>query len=1090
MFRFLISALFLSLPIWAQFDTATVLGTIKDPSDHVIASAKVSLLNLEDGTQQSTTTDNQGNYQFLKVRIGQYSLRAEAPGFKAATAERFTVTVNAHQRVDLALTVGSVTETVTVSGAAAVLETDSSDRGQVIATKQILDLPLNGRSYADLTLLAPGVRKSGLEDGSLTSRDASYNVNGQRSAFNNFVLDGVDNNAYGTSNQGFSNQVVQLNPDAVAEYRVATNNYSAEYGRASGAVINATIRSGTNSFHGSAWEFVRNTELNAVGFFQPLGGVKPVYQQNQFGASGGGRIIRDKLFFFVDYEGLRRVQRALTFATVPTPAYKAGNFGIPIKNPYTGQIYADGVVPVSAMSNFARAVLNALPDPNAAGFSNNYLSTPRASIVDNKGDWKIDYIPNQKLTAFVRYSQREANLFVPGNIPGPAGGNNNGTVHEFNQQIAAGLTYSLSPTALIEGRLGISWFDGGKIPIGLGEPSLLAANGIGGLPTDANVVSALNSQSVSGYSQFGRQGSNPQFQNPFVVNPKVNFSKFLGKHTLKMGYEYQDITTTIDDFNPVFGQDSYNGLFSAPSNASPTTAQRLAYGLSDFMFGARDSYSLNNFVIIDLKQRMHFGYLQDDFKVLPSLTLNLGIRYEFATPQWVADNRLANFDPATRSLIQAKSGSIYDRALVNPRKNDWAPRFGFAWRAMPKTVVRGGYGISWIHFNRAGGENLLAYNGPNIVNAVFNQSPANLSLCASAAAANGTCFRPTQLGYPDNFAVPANFNPLNAQSRYIPKDNPDGYVQSWHFNIQREITPSLVIDAAYVGSHGVHLMALGDLNQAVPNQPGQSLSLQARRPISNFNTIEVAEAVGFSSYHSFQLKVEKRYSQGLYMLNSFTWGKAIDNASGHLEALNGDNSRVNLASLHNDKGVSSYDQTLNNTTAIVWDLPVGHGRTYMSNANRIADGVLGGWQLSVINTAVSGLPVNLSYSPTSAFQVSGLVTYRPNIVGDPKTPGGGPTNYLNPANVLIPTDVSHPFGNAGRNIVRAPGLVQPDLAMHKQFRLWSESSKLEVRAEAFNAINRTNLGAPDGNRSNGSFGTITTLAGPARQLQFGMKLYF
>ena len=1091
MLRSSIALLFIGASVcFAQFDTATVLGTIHDPSGHVITSSKVTLANLADGTQQNAATDAEGNYQFLKVRIGEYSLRAESPGFKAATADRFTVTVNARQRVDLTLPVGNVTESVTVSGAAAVLETDSSDRGQVMATRQILDLPLNGRSYADLALLAPGVRKSVLEDGSITSRDASYNVNGQRSAFNNFVLDGVDNNAYGTSNQGFSNQVVQINPDAVAEYRVATDNYSAEYGRASGAVINATIRSGTNSYHGSAWEFVRNTQLNAVGFFKPTGGVKPVFQQNQYGAAFGGRILKDKLFFFVDYEGLRRVQRSLTFATIPTAAYKAGNFGTAVKNPYTNAVFADGIVPASQMSAFAKAVLAALPDPNLPGLSNNYQSLPRASINDDKGDWKIDYIPNQKLNGFVRYSHREANLYVPGNIPGAAGGNNNGDVHQFNQQLAAGVTYSFSPTSLIEGRLGISWFDGGKTPIGAGQPSLLAANGIGGLPTDPLVVSTLNSQAVTTFSQFGRQGSNPQFQNPFVVNPKVNYSKYLGRHTLKMGYEFQDITTTIDDFNPVYGQDTYNGLFSNPGVASPSTAQREAYALTDFMYGARDSYSLNNFVIIDLRQQMHFAYLQDDFKVNSKLTLNLGIRYEYGTPQWVADNRLANFDPATKTLLQAKSGSIYDRALVNPRKNDWAPRFGFAYRLMDKTVIRGGYGISWIHFNRMGGENLLAYNGPGIVNATFSQSPTNLSLCAGSSSANGTCFRPTQLGYPDNFAVPANFNPLNAQSRYIPKDNPDGYVQSWHFNVQREITPTLVVDAAYVGSHSVHLMILGDWNQAAPNQPGQNLSLQARRPIANFNAIEVAMGAGFANYQSFQMKIEKRYSEGLYLLNSFTYGKGIDNASGHLEANNGDNSRVNMADIRSEKGISSYDQKFNNTTAIAYDLPFGKGKKHMSSANRLVDGLAGGWQLSLINTMASGLPVNLSYSPSSQFQVSGLPTYRPNLSGDPVTPGGGPTNYLNAATVLIPTDPSHPFGNAGRNIARGPGLVQSDLAAHKQVQLWSEASKLEFRVEAFNFMNKTNLGAPDGNRSNGSFGTITSLSTPARQVQFGMKLYF
>lgn len=1084
--------------LFAQFDSATVLGTIKDPQGNVVANSKVTLSNIATGVQQSANTDTAGDYQFFNVRIGEYTLKAESAGFKTATAKAFKVTVNARQRVDLSLEVGQVTESVEVSGAAAVLETDSSERGQVIATRQILDLPLNGRSYADLALLAPGVRKSVLQTGDISSnRDASYNVNGQRSAFNNFIIDGLDNNAYGTSNQGFSNQVVQLSPDAVQEYRVATDNYSAEYGRASGAVVNVSVRSGSNGFHGAAYEFLRNTQLNAVGFFQPTGGVKPVYQQNQFGATNGGRIIKDKLFYFVDYEGQQRVVRTLQFATLPTAAYKAGNFGTPVKNPYTGEIFNNGIVPASQMSAFSKAVLAALPDPNlpcAAGLlacSNNYESLPRGAVDENKGDWKIDYVPNSKLSVFSRYSHRVANLYVPGNIPGPAGGNNNGNVHQFNQQIAAGATYTISPTSVVEARLGFSWFDGGKFPIGVGQPSLLTANGITGLPTDPLIAGSLNSQSVSGYSQFGRQGSNPQFQNPYVINPKLQWSKFLGRHTLKMGYEYQNIITTIDDFNPVYGSDGYGSRFSNPGNASATTAQNLAYSLSDFMYGARDSYNLNNFVIIDLHQYMHFGYLQDDFKVNQKLTLNLGIRYEFATPQWVADNKLANFDPATKTLLQAKSGSLYDRSLVNPRTNDWAPRFGFAYRLMNKTVVRGGYGISWIHFNRAGGENLLAYNGPAIISASISQSLSSLPLCTSASQAAGVCFRPTQLGYPDNFAVPANFNPLNAQARYIPKDNPDGYVQSWHVNLQREITPSLVIDAAYVGSKGVHIMVLGDWNQAAVQQPNATLSLQARRPISNFSGIEVAFGDGYSSYHALQFKVEKRFSKGFYLLNSFTWSKGIDNASGHLETSSGDNSRVNIRNLAADKGLSGYNQPFNNTTSLVYDLPVGKGRQFLANANRIVDGIVGGWQLSAINSAVSGLPINLNYSPASNYTTSGLITFRPNITGNAYTPNGSWQSFLNPASVTIPPTAANPnpYGNAGRNTLRAPGTIQADVAMHKSVRLWSETSKLEFRAEAFNVVNRTNFTAPDGNRSNATFGTITSTF-PARQVQFAMKLYY
>ena len=799
----------------AQFDTATVSGVVRDPAAAVVVNSKVTLENVATGVTKIVATDQNGSFTFFDVRIGRYKLKAEAPGFKAAVAEEFTVTVNAHQRVDMRLEVGAVTESVEVLGAASVVETDSSSRGHVIANQSIVNLPLNGRSYADLALLAPGVRKSVLEDGTVSSRDASFNVNGQRSALNNFLVDGVDNNAYGTSNQGFSNQVVQLTPDSVAEFRVETSNYSAEYGRAAGAVINAATKSGTNSYHGSAWEYLRNTDLNAVGFFKPTGGIKPVYQQNQFGASFGGPVKKDKLFYFLDYEGLRRVQRALTFATVPTADQKAGRFGIPIRNPLTGSLFTDGNLPSSEVSSFARSVLDALPLPNLPGISNNYQSLPRANISDNKGGARADYYFTDKITGYFRYSHRLDEIYVPGNIPGPAGGNNNGNVRILNKQMSPGATWTVNSSTTVEARLGVTWTEGGKSPIGLGEPSLLEANGITGLPTDPRVKGALNSQSVGGgFSQFGRQTSNPQFQNPFVVNPKVNIGKLIGRHTLRIGYEFQTIHTAIDDFNPVYGNDTYSGQFSRPAGTAtngPAAAQ-LAYNLADFMTGARSSYELNNYVIVDYRQRMNFAYVQDDFKVNRKLTLNLGLRYEYATPQWETDNHLANFDPGTNSLIPAKNGGIYDRALVQPRRHYFAPRVGLAYQILPKTVIRSAYGISYVHFNRLGGENLLAYNGPYIVDALINQDVANLPVCPSKTSDPTTCFRPTQMGYPDNFAVPANFNPIRTQARYIPKDNPTGYIQSWHFTVQRELTKDMVLDVAYVGNRGTHIMILADWN--------------------------------------------------------------------------------------------------------------------------------------------------------------------------------------------------------------------------------------------------------------------------------------
>ena len=646
----------------------------------------------------------------------------------------------------------------------------------------------------------------------------------------------------------------------------------------------------------------------------------------------------------------------------------------------------------------------------------------------------------------------------------------------------------------MEARLGVTWTEGGKSPIGLGDASLLADNGITGLPTDPRVKGALNSQSVNGFSQFGRQGSNPQFQNPFVIDPKINLGKLFGRHTLRVGFEYQRIDTAIDDFNPVYGSDSYSGQFSKTAGSTTLSSAQLsqAYGLADFMTGARSSYELNNYVIVDYRQRMYFAYVQDDFKATRKLTLNMGLRYEFATPQWEKDNHLANFDPATNSLIPATGGSLYNRSLVQPRHKYFAPRIGLAYQILPKTVIRSAYGISYVHFNRLGGENLLSYNGPYIVDAQISQDIANLPVCASASADPVTCFRPTQMGYPQNFAVPSNFNPLRAQARYIPSDNPTGYIQSWHFTVQRELAKDLVLDAAYVGNRGTHLMILGDWNQARPNSSlAENLSLQARRPIQNFAAIEVAYGAGYSNYNAMQVKLEKRYSAGLTFINSFTWSKGIDNASGHLEANNGDNSRANIRDLAHEKGVSGYDQPFNDTLSGVWTLPFGRGKQIGNNWNRLTDSFLGGWELTLINTLTSGLPLNITYSPTGQFQVSGLPSMRPNYVSGFSlvTAEGSRTtsNYLDKNAVATPTDPSK-LGTLGRNVARGYGLFQLDLGLHKEFSI-TERIKTQFRAEVFNTTNQTNFGAPSTNMSGSTYGTITSTF-PARQLQFALRVSY
>ncbi len=576
-----------------------------------------------------------------------------------------------------------------------------------------------------------------------------------------------------------------------------------------------------------------------------------------------------------------------------------------------------------------------------------------------------------------------------------------------------------------------------------------------------------------------------------VYNPKVNYTKVMGRHSVKTGYEFQTIATEIDDFSPKYGSDGYSGRFSQVPGSATNNLQFLA----DFMFGARSAYSLATPAIVNYRQKMHFLYVQDDFKLSPKLTLNMGMRYEFATPQWERDNRLTNFDPATNQFVNPTSGGIFARSTIRPDRNNFAPRLGLAWSVMPKTVIRSAYGISYIHFNRMGGENLLAYNLPHILNpGVDSQLPPAVNngqrLCTSTAQGPNDCFRATEQGYPDNFLSLANIRVINTRTNHIPSDLRTGYNQNWHFTIQRDLGKDFVFDIGYVGTRAVKLMILGDFNQARPNNPGEALSLQARRPIQAFGYIQSAFGGGFLNYHALQTKIERRFASGVYFLNSFTWSKAIDNASGHLEAQNGDNSRVNYRDLRNERGLSGYDQRLNNTTTLIYDLPFGKSRKFGSSWNRGADAAIGGWRLTAINFATSGIPVNLSYGPAATFQVSGAPTYRPNVIGDPLVPSDQRKAefWLDPTKVLLPTDVSRPFGNAGRNAVKGPSLHQFNLGLHKDFSI-TETHKIEFRVEAFNLLNKTNFASPNANRSSNAFGTITS-AQAAREIQFALRYAF
>jgi hypothetical protein len=1054
---------------FAQFETAALVGTVTDGSGGIVADALITATNVDTGVTMTRRTDTNGRYEFVTLRIGNYLITAEKAGFAIALAENIRLEVGARQRVDLGLQVGQLTERIEVSAAATLLETDTSQRGQIITGEQTRALPLNGREYSSLALLTTGVRLSALNTGGFTPREGSFNVNGLRSTFNNFMIDGVDNNAYGTSNQGFSNQVMQPSPDAVGEFKVVTNNMSAEYGRSAGATINVAYASGTNRIRGSAWEFVRDTALNATGFFKPANGQKPPLERHQFGGVIGGPVVRNRAFFFADFERFDQMRGLATSSTIATMAQRQGIMNVDVRNPITGQMYPAGTpIPMTA---FARKVLNDLPAPTNSGTANNYVVLQQFDNVTDKFGGKVDVTINPQLTAFGRFGYRDADIFDQPPIPLPSGGAGNAETYVTNKQLAAGMTFVSSAASLFEARFGWSRTTAGKNPAALGSTSALDAYGITGLPTDPRVSGGLPTQITTVHSDLGRQATNPQWQYPTVYNPKVNYTWIAGRQSLKTGYEFQHIQTEVQDVNPLYGRDTYNGQFTRPAGVAANTI----YNLSDFMFGLRSNYALSNILVANLRQNMHFLYLQDDFRANDQLTLNLGVRYEYATPWIERDNILSNFDPATRTMVLARDGSLEDRATIKPDRNNFGPRLGLAYTLNSKTVARGGYGISYVHFHRAGGANVLPINGPQVINAVVVQSDP-LS----------PTFRRTEQGYDPGLTDPSRFNPLAANITYMPNDYHSSQVQSWFASVQREIGPRMIVDVAYVGNRADDMLLFANFNQAAPNNAAGTIPLQARRPIPDFADITYSFNGGKSRYHALQAKVDWRVRSGFSLLSSLTLSQTKDNGAGSLENPNGNfPAPQDINNLEADFGLSAYHQPYNSTTSLIWTTPFQN--VWARD-----------WQIAAINSVYSGEPVTFVYTPLPAFQVSGIAqdfrganNYRPNVIGDPYAPEGERTvqNWFNRNNVVVPTDPSQPFGNAARNSVRGPAFWQIDLALSRRIPMPWPSGSVEFRAEFFNLLNRTNFRAPNGNRSAAAFGTITSTYDP-RQAQLGLKVGF
>jgi len=1129
--------LFSFTPLHAQYENGSLVGTIRDASGATIPGAAVKITNNDTAAVSETKTNGAGDYEFPSLRVGIYTVSASAPNFSDAVAQNITVSVGNRQHIDLTLKIGGTQVTIEVTDVALQIETETSERGQNITNYQSEAFPLVSRNYSDLLALIPGSRQA--PTAALTSsvssllRAGSFNVNGQRSMFNNFLLDGIDNNAYGESNQGFDNQIIAVPPDSVAQFQVVTNNESAEYGRASGATINVASQSGTNRIHATLYEFIRNTDLNAAGFFKPLvvGGTgittpfkKPTFNRNQYGFNVGGPIVKDKLFFFLDYEGFRQVLKPLSVLTLPTQNELYGGLSgsissptpllvVPVKNASTGTVYpANTPIPTGAINPLSLQIIKDFASISSSlpvsGLSTTGLASNDYSVevpfTDNadKGDLRFDYQIDPASSAFLRISDRKEDGVNYPSIPIPLDGQTNGKIRILDQQIALGYTHLLGANKVLDVRMGLDRTKAGKYNLSIGNT---AFNFIPGLPTtNAVVAGGLPSLGITGFTGFGRQSTNPQWQDPALIDPKVGFTWVRGSHSLKFGYEYEHIWMAVNDNNPLYGSWTYGGGYS---NGGGSTVSDTYW--ADFLFGTTNAYSLANFYEAHLTQSIHSLYAQDDWKVSPSLTLNLGLRWEYGSPYADLYHRISNFDPGTQTVLTTTPGAVagngitpvslsgtYGKTLVDPDYKDFAPRVGFAYAIDPKTAIRGGFGISYAHYTRAGSGDILGINAPQAQFASVTQiTPTVTNHCSTPLPAQiiatGTtvpsCYATADQGYPSGLVT--SFNSATDNITYIPKNTRDSYVESYFLSIQRSLSKNTLVDIAYVGSHGVKLQGFLNANQKNP-------ALGFARPYSSWPS-DITEALNefYSHFDSLQAKYEQRFVGGLTLLNSFAWEHSLDNASASLEGntpspQDGNNIRADYAQ-------SDYNLPIANITSLVYELPFGHGHTFLAGDNPLVNGVIGGWQISAINTMQAGTPFNITYSPNGSQAVSpqisatyrGANEYRPDIVpGQAVTQGRGNraanTGYVNYINfnafVLPPIkdaagNVLSPFGDASRNPGRTPAYYQTDLALNKKFSTPIEGLKIEFRSEFFNIFNHTNLYLPG--TISGTQGTTTqTLA--------------
>ncbi len=1128
--------------------TAQITGRITDSSGAVIRGANITVTQVDKGVKRDATSSEEGYYTVPLLQPGTYEVTTETAGFKPVTRSGITLRVEQVARIDFTLEVGGVQEKVTVTGEPPLLEASTSSVGQVVDNQKIVDLPLNQRDPLTLALLTPGV--IGSVGRGFTGLRIS--INGGRMATNEILLDGIPSAPpINVSN----NATVVPSVDAVQEFRVQTSNYSAEFGLSGGGIINLIYKSGTNELHGSLYEFLRNSVLDANNFFANRNGVPLAsFKRNQFGGSIGGPVVlpgydgHNKTFFFASYEGLRERAGANLLSTVPTEAMRRGDFSqfrdaagqpILIFDPVTTRAAGSGFVrdafpgntiPANRIDPVARNILGYYPLPNRPGDANtglNNLAASGSAPYDiNQWDVKIDQnlSDRQRFAARVSRSVHD-NTFLPVFFRGgdTALAQNSLAATTVSHNVAFDYNLIVSPTYLINFRAGYARliFDvrtpsDGFDPTQLGFPTSLRDN------LDQLIFPRIEPQ---GYYPVGhgQAVTGPGSAENFVWN--LANTKTVGSHQLKFGGELRLRRNNNREHGNLAQFNFPRGFTQGPN---PQVASG-GDGFASFLLGVGGGLSTKNRKI-NSTQSFYYGfYLNDDWKATSKLTFNLGLRYDLNIPLTERFDRLNYLDlevphplgaqirdkpgfsecPACANL---QGGLIFaseqDRNLTKTARDNFAPRFGFAYQALKKTVVRGAYGI---FYSTSGTASTIGANGYRTITPFLGSLDG---------------FTPNHYlrdPFPNGF-LPIDGNSLGLMTFVgldpsAPQRNSVApYTQNWNFGIQHELPGSILIDASYVGSRGVNLLdgfvaanqldprhlALGPrLLEQVPNPFFGSINtgtlsqrtVQRRfllRPFPQFNSVSPINVNGSSSfYHSFQLKVEKRLSAGLSLLLAYTAGKLIDDASQQNGNFGGEGVRQNSFDRRGDRSIAVYDISQRLVISYIYELPFGRGRSFGADWNRAADVVLGGWQINGITSFQTGQPLTISAPNTCNCFNNGL---RPNISGSAKLDGPVKerlTGYFNTS--VFSQPALYNFGNASRTLpdVRSHGVRNWDFSLFKNFRIL-EGLNVQFRAEAFNLLNRVQFSFPDQNFGNlgRGFGQINSQANAPRQVQFGLKILF